>query len=420
MARLNKLDIKVLNPKKVKPEWELLYEQDNQKINRLVELYKENPYHARIIFKQGSRHDFQRNRVVVFTFENGDINIVQFVHSFGISVNNKMHQSEKNQAAIIYKKETNKWYSKTRAGIKLLNYSLVNSFISNCSSYNTTIETQIIKRYLFNMISWVRNLEDDNHFISHDVAFNTIISKKLYNVKAIYRHVFGVPYPIAEMMMDCLRKAGNWSPQHFAKAWKEMKKVLINVENLNEEMFNNHLFMDACKMAASVGKKINCSWGINRLKEEHDSWAREISNVLLLNQKNSKMNIHHIYEDFAEYSGYELLKTNFDMVHDGLVMKHCVATYIDKVDSGQCGIYKVNGYTIELNFDYGKTNNRPTLSVVQIKGYQNSKAPIELVEEISNKVSTFNIFELPNIKIQTSIIKPYNKYDMWEVQDLPF
>ena len=52
MARAKKLEIEVLNPKKVKPDWELLYEQDNTKINRLIELYKENPKHARIIYKQ--------------------------------------------------------------------------------------------------------------------------------------------------------------------------------------------------------------------------------------------------------------------------------------------------------------------------------------------------------------------------------
>lgn len=421
MARGKASQIEVLNPKKVKPEWELLYEQDNHKINRLIELYKENPYHARIIFKQGSKHEFQRNRVIAYTFENGDINIVQFVHSFGISVNNKIHQSERNAAAIIYKKQTNKWYSKTSNGIKLLNYNLVNAFISNCSSYNTTTETQVIKTYLFKMIPWIRNLEDDKYYVSFDVPFNTIITKKLYNVKAIYRHIFGVPYPVIEMMMKGLTKGGNWTPQHFAKAWKEMKKVLINVENLRDEMFSNHLFMDACKMAASVGKKVNCSWGINRLKEEHDSWAREISNVLLFNQKNTNMNIHHIYEDFAKYSGYELLKTNFDMIHDGLVMKHCVATYIDKVNSGQCGIYKVDGYTMELRFAYGETNYKPTLSIIQIKGYQNSHPPRELVVDVSNKISTFNRFELPNIEVKPiAQIKKRQSYELWEMDELPF
>lgn len=419
MARAKQLKIEVLNPKKVKPEWELLYEQDNLKINRLIDLYKDNPYHARIIYKQGSKHEFQRNRVVAYTYDNGDINIIHFIHSFGISVTNKLYQSERNVAAIIYKKETNKWYLK-RNNIKLLDYSGMTAFISTCSSYYTTPNSNGILKYMFIKLPWLRNIDEDKFQVSHNVTFNTIISKKLFNLKAIYRHVFGIPYPIIEMMLKVLHISGNWNPMHFAKAWKEMKKVLINVENLNKEMFSHEGFMDACKMAASVNKKINCSWSLKRLIAEHDSWAKEISNVLLLNQKNTKMNIYHIYEDFAKYSKWELLRTNFDMVHDGLMMSHCVATYIDKVDRGQCGIYKVDGHTMELNFGYGHTNYKPTLRVSQIKGYKNASAPQELVDTVLHVVSLFNTYELPNIKLEKVEEKPRYAPSLWEVEDLPF
>ena len=132
------------------------------------------------------------------------------------------------------------------------------------------------------------------------------------------------------------------------------------------------------------------------------------------------MNIYHIYEDFAKYSEWELLRTTFDMVHDGLMMSHCVATYIDKVDSGQCGIYKVDGHTIELNFGYGHTNYKPTLRVSQIKGYKNASAPQELVDTVLHVVSLFNTYELPNIKLEKVEEKPRYAPSLWEVEDLPF
>jgi hypothetical protein len=422
MARAKKLEIEVLNPKKVKPDWELLFEQDNPKINRLIDLYKENPQHARIIYKQGNNQEFQRSRVLAFTYPNGDVNIVQFRHSFGISITNRMYQSEKNIAALIYKKETNKWYSKTNSGIKLLNYSLMSNSVSNCSHYYHTLETDSIKKYIFKMLPWLRNMAEDKYSVSHEVAFNTIISKKLFNLKSIYRHVFGIPYPVIEMMMEGLHNRNGQTPIHFVKSWKEIKKVLINVENLKLELFGYDGFIDACKMASSVNQKINCSWGLKRFKEEHDAWAKEISNVLLLNQKNSKLNIYHIYEDFAEYSGYELLRTNFDLVHDGLMMSHCVATYIDNVNRGQCAIYKVGGHTMELNFRYGKTNNQQTLQVGQIKGYKNASAPIKLVNCVQDVLDKFNEEELPNIKIEPHINlqKQQTIHQLWEVEDLPF
>ena len=421
MSRAKQLEIQVLNPKKVKPAFELLYEQDSNKINRLIELYKENPYHARIIFKQGNKQEYQRNRVVAFTFENGDINIVQFIHSFGITVTNKMHQSERNNAAIIYKKETNKWYYKTKAGIKLLDYVHLNAFTSNCHSYYHTQETNHIQAYMFKLLPWLRNLAEDKYNVSHSVSFNTIIAKKLFNLKAIYRHVFDIPYPVAEMMMKQLNNRNMINPMHFPKVWKEMKKVLLNVENLKLEMFGHEGFMDACKMAASVNQKINCSWGIKRLVAEHDAWAKEISNVLLLNQKNTKMNIYHIYEDFAKHSGWELLRSNFDMVHDGLMMSHCVATYIDSVDRGQCGIYKVDGHTMELNFRYGQSNNHKTLEIGQIKGYKNAQAPQELVNKVHHMLEIFNTQVLPTIKLKELEPVLQNRgRDMWEFAELPF
>ena len=429
MATAKKLQIEVLNPKKVKPEWELLYEQENPKINRLIELYKENPKHARIIYKQGNNQEFQRNRVLAFTYPNGDINIVQFRHSFGISVTNKMYQSERNIAAIIYKKETNKWYYKNNS-IKLLNYNLMSSFISNCSNYYNNSQTVNIKEYMLKKLPWLRNIAEDKYSVSHEVAFNTIITKKLFNLKSIYRHVFGIPYPVIEMMMEVLQNRNGQSPIHFAKSWKEMKKVLINVENIKLEMFAHAGFMDSCKMASSVNQKINCSWGLKRFAEEHDAWAKEISNVLLLNQKNSKMNIYHIYEDFAEYSGYELLRTNFDMVHDGLMMSHCVATYIDRVDNGICAIYKVDGYTMELCFEpvrfknnmYGRgnINSNRGLWYNQIQGYKNSAAPQELKDKVQDMLDDFNNYELPSIEIKPIASMQPKSNQLWEVQDLPF
>ena len=398
MSRVSKIE--VLNPKKNSPDWELLFESNNEKINRLIELYKENPRHARIIYKQGNAREFKRVRIIAYTYQNGDINIVQFSNSFGISVTNKMYQSEKNIASIIYKKETNKWYYKSKSGIRLLNYNIILNFMSYNTTFIFNLETKEIKRYIIKLLPWVRNLQEDEHRFSHDVSFNTIITKKLFNLKSIYRHVFGVPIPVIEMIVKH-NDSRTEAPVYFIKRWKEIKKVLINIENLKIELFCYDGFIDACKMADTLNKKINCSWGLNRLKQEHDAWSREISNVLLLNQKNTKMDIYHIYEDFSNYSGYELLRTNYDMVHDGLMMNHCVGTYIDSVNSGRCGIYKVDGYTLELYFNSTHEFDGETkLRIRQIKGYKNCNPPDELFEKISDKINDFNVFELPKIHIK--------------------
>jgi hypothetical protein len=45
-------DIIVLNHKQEKPEWELLAESGNVQLDKLISIYNENPFYARVIYKQ--------------------------------------------------------------------------------------------------------------------------------------------------------------------------------------------------------------------------------------------------------------------------------------------------------------------------------------------------------------------------------
>ena len=420
MARKTAADIKVLNPKKVKPEWELLFQSENPKIERLIEVYKENPLHARILHRQGNSFDHQKHRVVAYTFDNGDINIVHFIQTTGISITNKMYETERNNGAIIYKKDTNKWYIKNKGGIKLLSYNLLTAFIQTCSCFHYT-DSDIMK-YMVKLLPWLRNIIEDKWDASRTITFNSIITNKLFNLKSIYRHMFGVPYPVIEVMLTKPDRNYNnfndMTPANFHKTWKEMKKVLLNVENLSKELFNNQYFRDTCKMASSVGQKVNCSWSSTRLKAEHDKWSKEISNVLLLNQKNTKLKIYDIYRVFAEYSGFPILETNYDMVHDGIVMSHCVATYIDRVNSGTCAIYKVDGHTMELRLSNSISHNdKKGLYWVQIKGFKNADAPNELKTQIQNILDKFNSDIIPTYEFKPLTSKMSS---VFANEDLPF
>jgi hypothetical protein len=74
----------------------------------------------------------------------------------------------------------------------------------------------------------------------------------------------------------------------------EIMKVLKNVENLKVD-FNNEYFMDTCKMAGTLGKVVNCSWSFKRLKLEHDKFAREISQIVLLHEELSDLTNSNIF-----------------------------------------------------------------------------------------------------------------------------
>jgi PcfJ-like protein len=407
-----KIILDIQKPKKVKPQWELLFSGSCPRVDRLIEVYKENPKNARIIFFQGQKAEFTHNRCIAYTFDNGDINIVVFEKSYGISVTNKMYNSEKNIMSIIYKKGTNKWYFRHN-NIKNLNFSHIMMLTSMIYPYSQRLENPVFD-YLLLKLPWIRNIVEDKHQISWKLPFDTIIKHKLFNLKSIYRHMFNVSYPLIDMMLTSKFSNTGDNCYYFFTMFKEMKKVLLNIESLKPEMFTHHMFMDTCKMAASVGEKVNCQWGIKRFVEEHDKWSKEITNVLLLNQKKTPLLIHQVYEEFANFSGLRMLLTNYDMVEDGMVMQHCVGSYISNVNRGECAIYKIDGYTMEI-----KKSADKRLHWAQIRGVKNVDCPNQVKIKVQNLLDTFNLTVLPSIEFRAVNADRYEP-TMNEYDDLPF
>mgnify|MGYP000895386789 FL=1 len=165
-------------------------------------------------------------------------------------------------------------------------------------------------------------------------------------------------------------------------------------------------------MAKTLNKKVNCSWSAKRLKLEHDTWAREITDVVFIDG-DRELSISEKYLDFSEKSGFKILKTSKEMAHEGRVNNHCVATYISKVENGSCAIYHIDGYTLELRHKWVKGNLE--LIIGQFRGYKNCEAPKELYDlviseldkcnksvykdlgELSNSVMLDDIFNLNDI-----------------------
>ena len=176
-----------------------------------------------------------------------------------------------------------------------------------------------------------------------------------------------------------------------------MKPYLINIENLKSEFIKNHLFQDSIEMAIKLDRKINCSWSLKRLKAEHDAWAKEIRKIALEFEPIIQLNPHRIFEDFENFTGYKMLRTNHELIEEGHKQDHCVAGYSYYVKIGRSGIYQVSGYTLEVIYDYkyllssdDKTVNHKTLFYSQLKGYQNCSAPQELDDTVKSYIEAFN------------------------------
>jgi hypothetical protein len=413
---------KVSDEDKPKVKYTLLREGDKSKVDEFIALYKNDPYKARVKFFNGKRNAYCFSRLVMFEYENGDFQICNFTVSFGISVTNRMYSTQRKISSLIYSKK--KFWIKNGSVIKPLTYGSLCEFVSNneisltlydIKKRNEKLEKSLIYNIFSSRFHWIRVLSEYEY--SNYLTFNTVVSKKLFGIKDLNRELFGVPYNISLILQNSSilnsSKIDNQGKNRFV-GLREMLKVLIHVDHLREDMVRSHNFIDTCKMARTLGKKVNCKWGLKRLTQEHDNWAKLITQIELDCISEYEMNIRPIYHSFAEFSGYRILKTNKDMLMEGMFQKHCVGTYINDVDKGNTAIFHVKGYTLQLSVEENQevvrevpkvslfgggqavipqTRHITTMKVVnkQFRGKYNESAPSKLVEEVQEMLDMFSL-----------------------------
>ena len=386
----------------IKPEWKLLYESENKKVDQLFDIYRMDKRKAKVIFNQNNAHDYNRTRVVLFEFPNGDFKIINNRKNYGISISGIIYSRERTESAIIYK-DKKFYYAFNKRGKKItqLTFNYLHSFINQPGN-----QLNDVYEYIQNRFGWLRNLSEAS--AGHHLSFNTIVSKKLFNEKVIYRHVYDCPYPIAKLIHE-----NRYNIFDFKKFWSKGKRVLANIEALRSEMFKHPLFYDTINMADSLGHKINCSWSMKRFKQEHDKWMKEIVEVILEFEPLRNLKLNKAFIDFARFSGYEILLTNHDLIAEGKMMNHCVGTYSINVDSGRSGIYRVGGYTLELVISKpyvsiddiaNGVKSEWELTIGQLRGFSNASPPKELDIQVRLMLSKFNElgYEINGYKEQKS------------------
>jgi hypothetical protein len=352
-----------------------LYNYQSTSVDTLFKIYAKNKFNARVFFMNENSSVFNKVRLCVFDEPNGDFSIVYFKRNYGISKTNIMYNRESRIFSII--KKGNKFYFKSRMGIKPLTYN----HLRGCEHYN------LIKNELVSRLPWLRYMTE--HDVIQSVSFNTIYSKKIFSLDKALKHQYKLPAPTAKLLYAMKNSS------HQASYLRYYIEYLDNVENLHNTLptYDFGIFYDTVKMAKTLNRKINCSWSPKRLKLEHDEWSKEITDIVFT-EGDRLMSINDIFIKFADASGFKLLRTTKEMNIEGRKNDHCVATYVTKVDNGNCGIYSINGHTLELNTKWVNNHTTLALSIVQFRGYKNCNAPENLYNLVKGELYKFNGMEV--------------------------
>lgn len=348
-----------------------LYSKQSPSVDTLYKIYNKDKFKARVYFMNENSTIFDKDRLVIFEEPNGDFNIVSFKRKYGISKSNILYNRESRVFDII--KKGNKFYFKSNQGFKPLTFNSLNG----CSNYGLIIDE------LVNKLPWLRYLTEFR--ILQSVSLNTIYSKKLFSFEKALKYEYKLPYPSAKL----LYKMSEFNNQ--SRYLRYYVDYLTNVENLHNNLttYNFNIFYDTVKMAKTLDRKVNCSWTARRLKEEHDKWSKEITDIVFT-EGDRPLNINNAFVEFSDMSGFNLLTTTKEMNIEGRKQNHCVATYVNNVDSGSCAIYNIEGYTLELQTKWVENYTNRVLYISQFKGYRNCEAPEELHNLVSDKLTEFN------------------------------
>lgn len=378
--------------------FEVLFEEKSENVERLFDVYRKNPYNARVIYMNNNKDMYSYMKVVLFT-EGNTFNIVLFKKSFGISKTNRIYSSERRMANISYK--NGKFYLINNGTVKPLTLHNLRLAFGQWCRYAID--------YLKDNFTWLRFIEEKNILTS--VAFNTIISKKLYSYKKAIIHTYNVPYPIGKAIHEVNDKTYNNDVQMFIHHFKKNLEYLENITSFDTELIktNTTLFTDTIKMARILNKKVNCKWKLKRLKEMHDLWSEEITDITYMDA-DREMVIHPIFRKFSEFTNFTMLTTTKEMCLEGKKNKHCVATYVNRVESHTCAIYHIDGYTLEVKKDWGDKG----LVYGQYRGYNNCSAPVGLDEMVQKYIKKFNVKVLGMSEKEL-----YNEYNQKQ-EVLPF
>jgi hypothetical protein len=351
-------------------EYKELASYGDESVTKLLDMYRNDKYNTRVVY-YNSREKAIKCRLAAFIKEDNTFELAIFKKTWGISKINVIYSREVKEMSIF----------KSKKGYYTVKGKLIKPLILN-DIWLSRFSKEILL-FIKDYIPFIE-LQVKHNLLVHK-SFNYIIEHKLTSLKRMTIFEYGIPYSRIKKLME--RPSFYDSLPDFKRVLYYNKEYITKLENINLEIFDKqhhfHIFSDAAKMARCLNVKINASWSIKRLKEEHDNLAVTLTEIVFT-ADNRELSISKVYRDFSIFANYRLLQTTKELALESQKQKHCIVTYSNKVNMHACGIYHIDGYTLELIISSNK------LVINQFRGYGNDDAPDELKQSVQLKLDEYH------------------------------
>lgn len=165
-----------------------------------------------------------------------------------------------------------------------------------------------------------------------------------------------------------------------------LKLRIFGYGTIEREQLN--IFNDYISMKKNIGEPFNLNIkSFKRLQAEHDALIQLI-NKRRYEKKEIKLKKNNPYLHFKCPEDISFLSTVEQITNEGEIQRNCVASYIDQVNAGNCGIFSLikdeKRYTIRLRY----INKQFVLD--EIKGYANTQPEQEIIDYIQTIIDNNN------------------------------
>lgn len=165
-----------------------------------------------------------------------------------------------------------------------------------------------------------------------------------------------------------------------------LKLRIFGYGTIEREQLN--IFNDYISMKKNINEPFNLNIkSFKRLQAEHDALIQLI-NKRRYERKEIKLKKNNPYLRFKCPDNLSFLSTAEQIANEGEIQRNCVASYIDQVNAGNCGIFSLiknkKRYTIRLRY----INKQFVLD--EIKGYANAQPEQKIVHYVQSIIDDNN------------------------------
>lgn len=335
----------------------IIIEERHSLLDEFNKIFESNPLAARV-YAFDNRPNTQR--VLFFDESKTKFQIIHELSIYGVSITMEKYFRAK-RVRKIFVNNGKFYFSADGKKLKQLAYYDLDS---------------IEKTIIYERYPWIRMFEEN----IVQSPFNIATNHKLYSLHKLLSYIYKCPFPQARLIHAYFSRGGACNGGNLLQYIKN--KTLINLPNTNKEILFS-LLGDTLEMAWKLNMKVDASWSLKRLTNEHDRMSRIITD-LLYSANNKELVLRDIFRDFAEFSGFALIHDTKSLSYEGMTQKHCVASYASSINSGHCAIYHVDKYTLELRYSNG------ALKFGQCSGYQNCIPVHSFTVSIKELIDEFN------------------------------